>query len=150
MRLFEITDPNTQYFEYLNSLDSKEHKFIKIKSADLLRQRFQQLSDSEAIRIASKWILTLAPRGISVPEDISIFSLSQYGQVATQVYNKAPRENKLEMLARYYRNNPPKGADANIVNAEISTIEITTQRGSKEEEEAVEDLINEIEMINGS
>lgn len=148
MRLFEITDPNTQYFEYLNSLDPKEHKFIKVKSADLLRQRFQQLSELEAIRIASKWILTLAPSGIAVPEDISKFSLSQYGQVASQVYNKAKPEDKLESLARYYRGNPPKGIDAKIVNAELSTIEFTTERGSKEEEDAVENLINEIEMIN--
>lgn len=148
MRLFEITDPNTQYFEYLNSLDPKEHKFIKVRSADLLRQRFQQLSELEAIRIASKWILTLAPSGIAVPEDISKFSLSQYGQVATQVYNKAKPEDKLESLARYYRGNPPKGIDAKIVNAELSTIEFTTERGSKEEEDAVENLINEIEMIN--
>jgi hypothetical protein len=150
MRLFEITDPNTQYFEYLNSLDPKEHKFIKVKSADLLRQRFQQLSELEAIRIASKWILTLAPSGIPVSEDISRFSLSQYGQVAASVFNKAKPENRLEMLARYYRGNPPRGADAKIVNAEISTIEVTTQRGSKEEEEAVENLIIEIEMINES
>ncbi len=150
MRLFEIIDPNTQYFEYLNSLDPKEHKFIKVKSADLLRQRFQQLSELEAIRIASKWILTLAPSGIPVSEDISRFSLSQYGQVAASVFNKAKPENRLEMLARYYRGNPPQGADAKIVNAEISTIEVTTQRGSKEEEEAVENLIIEIEMINES
>ena len=150
MRLFEIIDPNTQYFEYLNSLDPKEHKFIKVKSADLLRQRFQQLSELEAIRIASKWILTLAPSGIPVSEDISRFSLSQYGQVASSVFNKAKPENRLEMLARYYRGNPPRGADAKIVNAEISTIEVTTQRGSKEEEEAVENLIIEIEMINES
>jgi hypothetical protein len=150
MRLFEIIDPNTQYFEYLNSLDPKEHKFIKVKSADLLRQRFQQLSELEAIRIASKWILTLAPSGIPVSEDISRFSLSQYGQVAASVFNKAKPENRLEMLARYYRGNPPRGADAKIVNAEISTIEVTTQRGSKEEEEAVENLIIEIEMINES
>jgi|TARA_B100001093_G_C26705704_1_gene961111 hypothetical protein len=150
MRLFEITDPNTQYFEYLNSLDPKEHKFIKVKSADLLRQRFQQLSELEAIRIASKWILTLAPSGIPVSEDISRFSLSQYGQVAASVFNKAKPENRLEMLARYYRGNPPRGADAKIVNAEISTIKVTTQRGSKEEEEAVENLIIEIEMINES
>ncbi len=149
MRLFEITDPNTQYFEYLDSLDPKEHKFIKVRSADLLRQRFQQLSELEAIRIASKWILTLAPSGIAVPEDISKFSLSQYGQVATQVYNKAKPEDKLESLARYYRGNPPKGIDAKIVNAELSTIEFTTERGSKEEEDAVENLINEIELING-
>ena len=150
MRLFEIIDPNTQYFEYLNSLDPKEHKFIKVKSADLLRQRFQQLSELEAIRIASKWILTLAPSGIPVSEDISRFSLSQYGQVASSVFNKAKPENRLEMLARYYRGNPPRGADAKIVNAEISTIKVTTQRGSKEEEEAVENLIIEIEMINES
>ncbi len=150
MRLFEIIDPNTQYFEYLNSLDPKEHKFIKVKSADLLRQRFQQLSELEAIRIASKWILTLAPSGIPLSEDISRFSLSQYGQVAASVFNKAKPENRLEMLARYYRGNPPRGADAKIVNAEISTIEVTTQRGSKEEEEAVENLIIEIEMINES
>jgi|TARA_B100001094_G_scaffold325679_1_gene380443 hypothetical protein len=150
MRLFEIIDPNTQYFEYLNSLDPKEHKFIKVKSADLLRQRFQQLSELEAIRIASKWILTLAPSGIPVSEDISRFSLSQYGQVAASVFNKAKPENRLEMLARYYRGNPPRGADAKIVNAEISTIKVTTQRGSKEEEEAVENLIIEIEMINES
>ena len=149
MRLFEITDPNTQYFEYLDSLDPKEHKFIKVKSADLLRQRFQQLSELEAIRIASKWILTLAPSGIAVPEDISRFSLSQYGEVAASVYNKAKPENKLETLARYYRGNPPKGIDAKIVNAELSTIEFTTERGSKEEEEAVENLINELELING-
>lgn len=148
MRLFEITDPNTQYFEYLNSLDPKEHKFIKVKSADLLRQRFQQLSDLEAIRIASKWILTLAPSGIAVPEDISRFSLSQYGEVAASVYNKAKPENKLEMLARFYRSNPPKGIDAKLINAELSTIEFTTERGSKEEEDAVENLINEIELIN--
>jgi len=149
MRLFEITEPNTQYFEYLDSLDPKEHKFIKIKSADLLRQRFQQLSELEAIRIASKWILTLAPSGVAVPEDISRFSLSQYGQVAASVYNKAKPENKLETLARYYRGNPPKGVDAKIVNAELSTIQVTTERGSKEEEDAVENLINEIELING-
>lgn len=150
MRLFEITDPNTQYFEYLDSLDPKEHKFIKVKSADLLRQRFQQLSELEAIRIASKWILTLAPSGVAVPEDISRFSLSQYGQVAASVYNKAKPENKLETLARYYRSNPPKGVDAKIVNAELSTIQVTTERGSKEEEEAVENLINEIDLINGT
>ena len=149
MRLFEITEPNTQYFEYLDSLDPKEHKFIKIKSADLLRQRFQQLSELEASRIASKWILTLAPSGVAVPEDISRFSLSQYGQVAASVYNKAKPENKLETLARYYRGNPPKGVDAKIVNAELSTIQVTTERGSKEEEDAVENLINEIELING-
>ena len=150
MRLFEITDPNTQYFEYLDSLDPKEHKFIKVKSADLLRQRFQQLSELEAIRIASKWILTLAPSGVAVPEDISRFSLSQYGQVAASVYNKAKPENKLETLARYYRSNPPKGVDAKIVNAELSTIQVTTERGSKEEEDAVENLINEIDLINGT
>lgn len=150
MRLFELTDPNAKYFEYLDSLDPNEHKFIKIKSADLLRQRFQQLSELEAIRIASKWILTLAPSGVAVPEDISTFSLSQYGQVAASVYNKAKPENKLEMLARYYRGNPPQGVDAKLVNAEISTIQVTTKRGSKEEEEAVENLINEIEMINES
>lgn len=150
MRLFEITDPNTQYFEYLDSLDPKEHKFIKVKSADLLRQRFQQLSELEAIRIASKWILTLAPSGVAVPEDISRFSLSQYGQVAASVYNKAKPENKLETLARYYRSNPPKGVDAKIVNAELSTIQVTTEKGSKEEEEAVENLINEIDLINGT
>lgn len=149
MRLFEITEPNTQYFEYLDSLDPKEHKFIKIKSADLLRQRFQQLSELEAIRIASKWILTLAPSGVAVPEDISRFSLSQYGQVAASVYNKAKPENKLETLARYYRGNPPKGVDAKIVNAELSTIQVATERGSNEEEDAVENLINEIELING-
>ena len=150
MRLFELTDPNAKYFEYLDSLDPKEHKFVKVKSADLLRQRFQQLSELEAIRIASKWILTLAPSGVAVPEDISRFSLSQYGQVAASVYNKAKPENKLEMLARYYRGNPPQGVDAKLVNAEISTIQVTTKRGSKEEEEAVENLINEIEMINES
>ena len=64
-----------------------------------------------------------------------------------KVYYKAKPENRLEMLARYYRGNPPRGADAKIVNAEISTIKVTTQRGSKEEEEAVENLIIEIEMI---
>jgi len=147
MRLFELTDPNAKYFEYLDSLDPKEHKFIKVRSADLLRQRFQQLSELEAIRIASKWILTLAPSGIAVPEDISKFSLSQYGEVAASVYNKAKPENKLEMLARYYRNNPPQGIDAKMVNAEISSIEFRTQRGSKEEEEEVENLIQDIDNI---
>jgi len=149
MRLFELTDPNAKYFEYLDSLDPNEHKFIKIKSADLLRQRFQQLSELEAIRIASKWILTLAPSGIAVPEDISKFSLSQYGEVAASVYNKAKPENKLEMLARYYRNNPPQGIDAKMVNAEISSLKFTTQRGSKEEEDAVEQLIQDIDEIYG-
>lgn len=147
MRLFELTDPNAKYFEYLDSLDPKEHKFIKVRSADLLRQRFQQLSELEAIRIASKWILTLAPSGIAVPEDISKFSLSQYGEVAASVYNSARPEDKLKSLARYYRNNPPQGIDTKMVNAEISSIEFRTERGSKEEEEEVENLIQDIDNI---
>ena len=147
MRLFELTDPNAKYFEYLDSLDPKEHKFIKVRSADLLRQRFQQLSELEAIRIASKWILTLAPSGIAVPEDISKFSLSQYGEVAAIVYKSARTEDKLKSLARYYRNNPPQGVDAKMVNAEISSIEFRTERGSKEEEEEVENLIQDIDNI---
>ena len=149
MRLFEITEPNTQYFEYLNSLNPKEHNFIKVKSADLLRQRFQQLSELEAIRIASKWLLTLAPSGIPVSEDISRFSLSQYGQVAASVFNKAKPENRLEMLARYYRGNPPRGVDAKMVNAELSSLAFATERGSKEEEDAVEQLIQDIDDIYG-
>ena len=60
MKLYELKNRNPEAYEkYLNSLDPKEHKYIKSRSAELLQKRFPDLEDKEAISHAARWIMSL-------------------------------------------------------------------------------------------
>ena len=60
MKLFELKNrPPEEYGKYLNSLDPKEHKYIKSRSAELLQKRFPDLDDKEASSHAARWIMSL-------------------------------------------------------------------------------------------
>ena len=60
MKLFELKNRHPEeYGKYLNSLDPKEHKYIKSRSVELLQKRFPDLDDKEARSHAARWIMSL-------------------------------------------------------------------------------------------
>ena len=72
MKLFELKNRHPDvYDKYLDSLDPKQHKYIKAQSAELLQKRFPDLEHKEAISHAARWIMSLKEPGIkSVQESL--------------------------------------------------------------------------------
>jgi len=65
MKLFELKNRQPDvYDKYLDSLDPKQHKYIKAQSAELLQKRFPDLEHKEAISHAARWIMSLKKPGI--------------------------------------------------------------------------------------
>ena len=65
MKLFELKNRHPDvYDKHLDSLDPKQHKYIKARSAELLQKRFPDLEHKEAISHASRWIMSLKQSGI--------------------------------------------------------------------------------------
>lgn len=70
MKLFELKNRQPDvYDKYLDSLDPKQHKYIKSQSAELLQKRFPDLEHKEAISHASRWIMSLKKPGIKSVEE---------------------------------------------------------------------------------
>ena len=131
MKLFELKNRHPDvYNKYLDSLDPKQHKYIKAQSAELLQKRFPDLEHKEAISHAARWIMSLKDSGIK-PVQESLLDL---------VNEKIEDMSMGDTIKDFYKSDAPqfKGKSKKkrremAIAAKLSASESVTENDSREE-----------------
>ena len=131
MKLFELKNRHPDvYDKYLDSLDPKQHKYIKARSAELLQKRFPDLEHKEAISHASRWIMSLKQSGIK-PVQESLLDL---------VHEKIEDMSMGDTIKDFYKSDAPqfKGKSKKkrrqmAIAAKLSADESVTENDSRDE-----------------